>query len=285
MTGDGPIRPAGGEVVGQFLLIARDRPDVDQFDQGLGEGHTGHLVGAQRLLERGLLVGGCGPVADDEGARNLVCPGGELLGARTGYDHRSGRDPPSVLDRLIAGDVHDRGGRGDGHVGPEDRPLLHQHTFNQDAAAPDERPVLDHHRPGGGRFEDTADADPSREVDAAPDLGARADRGPGVDHGPASHPGADVDETGHHDHPRLAERTVSDHPRRNHTDPGGRQVFLRGDPVVPFERPDLHRLHGTQPEVEEDRPLHPLVDHPVGAGLLGDPDIAGVERGDGLLHR
>ena len=41
VAGDRPVRPPGGEVVGQILLIAGDRTDVDQLDQGVGQGHTG----------------------------------------------------------------------------------------------------------------------------------------------------------------------------------------------------------------------------------------------------
>src|SRR6266511_1571887 len=98
---------------------------------------------AQRLVERHLLVGRGAPSADDERARDLVGARRVLLRAGAGDDDRAGRDAPLVDDLLRTGHVDDRRRRGDDHVRAEHRLLLDEHPLDEDAAAADERAVLD----------------------------------------------------------------------------------------------------------------------------------------------
>ncbi len=60
-------------------------------------------------------------------------------------------------------------------------------------------------------------------------------------------------------------------------------VVLHRNLVEEVQAADVHRLDLAQAEVEEDRLLRPLVDHPLALALLGDPCLAAVEEGDRLL--
>ncbi len=81
------------------------------------------------------------------------------------------------------------------------------------------------------------------------------------------------------------ERSVARNARRNDADAARCVVGLDGDLVEEVEPADLHGLDLSQPEVEENRLLHPLVDGPLVACLLRDPDVPRVEAGDRLLDR
>ena len=179
-----------------------------------------------------------------------------------------------------------------GMDGIQDRPLPHHRApthpgaLGDHAATADHDVVLDDDRSGLGRLENTADADPAREVHLLTDLGARADGGPRVDHGARPHPGADVDVAGHADHPGAqvrapARRCPGDHP---HT--ARLVVALQRQLVGELEGADLHRLHRPQSEQQEDGVLEPLVDdHLVGGRIdLGDAGFPRVEQVDGGGH-
>jgi hypothetical protein len=60
-------------------------------------------------------------------------------------------------------------------------------------------------------------------------------------------------------------------------------VALERDLVEVLERPDLHRLELPHAEVLEDRGLRLLVHVPLAVPLLGDANLAAVERGDRLV--
>ena len=120
---------------------------------------------------------------------------------------------------------------------------------------------------------------------SAPICAHEPDRRPGVDHRARADPGADVD-VARHQHDALGEkRAVARDPGRHDPDAERRVDALDRDLVEEPEPADLHRLDLPQPEVEEDRLLHPLVDDPAAVDRLGDPDLAAVEQLDRLLDR
>ena len=120
-------------------------------------------------------------------------------------------------------------------------------------------------------------------MDVGADLRARPDRGPGVDHRPWPHPGADVDVAGHQ-HAALGEEgAVARHTGRHDPDTAVGVVGLDGDLVEEVQPADVHRLNLADPEVEQDRLLHPLVHEPPVTGRLRDANRSRVEQADHLL--
>ena len=124
---------------------------------------------------------------------------------------------------------------------------------------------------------------PPDEVDVGPDLRARADRRPCVDHRARSDPGADVDEPRHQHDSLGEERAVAGHAGRDDAHAAICVVGLHRDLVEELQPADVHRLDLAHPEVEEDRLLQPLVDHPAVFAGLGDANVATIECRDGIL--
>ena len=162
----------------------------------------------------------------------------------------------------------DRGAGGEHHPRAQHRLLLHQHALDDDAAAPDERAVLDDDRPRPGRLEHPAQADTAGEVHAASDLRAGTDRGPGVDHAARADARADVHVAWHHDRALLHVRAVPDHSGRD--DPEVAELLLGRDLVEELEVAGGVGLALRQGEEQIDGLLDPAVDLPALLSLLRD---------------
>src|SRR5215469_16611997 len=98
---------------------------------GIGSGL--HSEVSQGGIERGLLVSALGALSDDERAGNRIAAGWKFLLAGSGYHHAASRHPSPVHPFLGASDVDDLRRRGENHVGSEDRFLLDNDAFHDDA--------------------------------------------------------------------------------------------------------------------------------------------------------
>ena len=98
----------------------------------------------------------------------------------------------------LAGDTGDNLGRGaDEDAHRQNRALLDDDTFDNLGTGADETVILDDHRAGLERVENTADTCAARQMDILADLRAGSDCRPCIDHGAAADMGSEIDEAWH----------------------------------------------------------------------------------------
>ena len=197
---------------------------------------------------------------------------------------RADRDAPRrhhAPPELLAGRGVDDGDAGvEDHALAEHSPLPHARPLGHHAPAPDVGVVTHHDRGRVGGLEDSADPHPAGQVHTRPDLGARPDGGPRVDHGVGPDAGPDVDVARHEDDATVEERPPprrragdDAHPRRRVTRSSG------GACRANSKGPTSMRVHGPEPEEQEDGGLEPGVDHDRGHRRRSPPH--GPRRGRG----
>src|SRR5579884_1919827 len=218
-----------------------------------------HPVLAQDVVQAPFVMTlALGETSDDENAGHAELAAGELAGTGAADRHTPGRyDAPA--DLLAGLGVVDGDRWAEEDAGADDRPGAHARPLDDHAAAADHALVSDDHRRRLRRLEHPADSHPARQVDVGADLGARAHRRPRVHHGVGPHPGPDVDVARHEDDAPLEVGAPAG--RRPGHDPhaGGGVTVLERNLVGVLEGAQLGRLHGRQPEQQEDGPLQPLV--------------------------
>ena len=238
----------------------------------------------QDVVESGLVVAFTfGEPFDHQNSRQSELATREIPRSSARNRHAPRRDFSSA-DLLARFNINHRNGTRENCACAEYRSLTHSRALSDYATASDVTLVLDNHRRCLRWFKDTADSDPTREVNVLADLRAGSDRGPGVDHRVLSNVSADVDITRHHHHSRCLVAAPASLCSRHNPHATSHEITLERDLVGVLERRVLDRLHPGDAKQQQHRELAPLVHCDAAVGVdLRNPGSAGIKFTDGFV--